>query len=144
MKTSGFARFAGAIFIFVQREMTCSAVMRTTRAHDDKFSMFSCYLQSILTLNNWEIIAKTRRFTIFSMSSTSSLLKLRNISDWFVEFMHVGDLFRCHWQFGSSWCSCDSNKSVALSKKQRWNFRPTWLKNWNFSAIIKTWTIDAN
>lgn len=46
MKTSG------AIFIFVQREMTCSAVMRTTRAYDDKFSMFSCYLQSILTLNN--------------------------------------------------------------------------------------------
>lgn len=89
MKTSGFVRFAGAIFIFVQREMTCSAVMRTTRAYDDKFSMFSCYLQSILTLNNWEIITKTRRYTIFSLWSTSSLLKLRNISDWFVEFMYV-------------------------------------------------------
>ena len=63
---------------FPQREMTCFAVEWATWAYDDKFSIFSCYLQtadtnlipgyldlhfaSITTWNNWEIIADTRSY----------------------------------------------------------------------------------
>ena len=63
-----------------QHEMTSFAVTFTMSAHDDKFSIFSCYLQTadtnlipghleyflqayIMTSTDWEIIAETRSYT---------------------------------------------------------------------------------
>ena len=59
---------------FLWREMTCFAVVWTTWAYDDKCSILSSYVpsagsrmvrmhfSSIMTLNNWKIIAETRRY----------------------------------------------------------------------------------
>ena len=63
---------------FPRREMTCFAVVWTTWASDDKCSNLCSYfwstdstlipgwlehiLQSVMTLNNWEVIAETRSY----------------------------------------------------------------------------------
>ena len=106
---------------FLRREMTCFAVVWTTRAYDDKssinFFVFLCpkrwfqfnswivrtNFSSIMTLNNWQMIAETRSY-IFRWRSRfcprrvclSSLLSLKSVRHNLLPTHQLNERFKIH------------------------------------------------